>query len=193
MIGEDGQEHALETDAGESQGGAGAVSAGENNLGEDQEPKLFASCGQQRLFRCTSSPKTGHSIWKNSALAWRECRMTTGRRAIAHHHLPLNSLCHAGPSPSTGYRVFALRDISRGLPLFASRHSRSLLKGIVWSVRENRSKSARLQCVCADSAVLVALISEALIIDCHTIRFVRAGACARRRMDGGADACELWR
>ena len=47
------------------QGGRGAVSAGENNLGENQEPKLLPGCGPQRLFR--RSPKTGHSIWKNSA------------------------------------------------------------------------------------------------------------------------------
>src|SRR5215471_10753417 len=34
-----------------------------------------------------------------------------------------------GPTPSTRYRVFTLRDISRGLSPFASRHSRSLLSG----------------------------------------------------------------
>jgi hypothetical protein len=38
-------------------------------------------------------------------------------------------------SCSPPYRVFALRDISRGLPLFASRHFRSLLSGTVWIVR----------------------------------------------------------
>src|SRR5215471_11317003 len=36
---------------------------------------------------------------------------------------------------SPSYRVFALRDISRGLPPFASRHSRSLLSGTVCTVR----------------------------------------------------------
>ena len=60
------------------QGGTGAVSAGDNNLSEDQEPKLLASCGPQRLFRC--SPKTWVSIWKDSAPPWRECRMKTDAR-----------------------------------------------------------------------------------------------------------------
>ena len=37
-------------------------------------------CECRFAFQRTVSPKTDHSIWKNSALAWRECRMKTDAR-----------------------------------------------------------------------------------------------------------------